>query len=119
MEPIKPRNRARYDFEFPKDIADDIGISKIAIMELSPNDEIRAAKRSENDAYTLVQELAKEAIKEVDGRPVSTGDETCDIVWSQLGPVGRSLVMNAVQALSQPEKDTLKSFLNSRKVTVV
>lgn len=118
MEPITPRNRAKYEFTFPDEIATDIGIKTITIMELSPSEEIRAAKRAENDAFTLVQEMAKEAIKQVDARAVSSGDESVDIVWSQLGPVGRSLVMNAIQAISQPQKNDMQSFLKSRKVTV-
>lgn len=118
MEPIKPRARAKYEFEFPAHVAADIGITKLVLTELTPSEEIRAAKRAENDAFTLVQELAKESIREVDGRPVSTSDESADIVWVQLGQVGRSMLMNATQAVSQPSKDDLRSFLLSRKVTV-
>ena len=118
MEPITPRNRARYEFTFPEAVARDIGITKIVITELSANEEIRASKRAENDAFTLVQEMAKEAIKQVDDKVVSTADESVDVVWGQLGPVGRSMVMNAIQAISQPQKADLQSFLLSRKVTV-
>lgn len=118
MEPVTPRNRAKYEFTFPASVSDDIGIKNITIMELSPNEEIRAAKRAENDAFTLVQEMAKESIKQVDGRPVSTGDDSVDVVWGQLGSIGRSLVMNAIQAISQPQKADVQSFLLSRKVTV-
>lgn len=110
--------RSRYTFTFPPDIAEACGYQTVTLRELSPSEELRAAKRAETDPMALAYEIAKEAVSEADGVPVTTADASSDIFWAKLNPAGRQLVLTAHAAISSPTRDQVSSFLGSRVVKV-
>ncbi len=105
-------------FTFPDDVKEVSGYATVSIKELSPSDELRAARRAEQDPISLAFEMAKESVCASDQGPISTSDQSCDLFWVKIGPVGRNLVLQAYTAISSPTKTSTKSFLESRVVKV-
>lgn len=116
--PLNTIARLTSTFTFPPEVQEASGYKTMTIRELTPSDELRSARRAEQDPISLAYEMAKEAVCEADGKPISTSDESCDLFWVKIGPVGRNLVLQAHTAISSPARSVTKSFLESRVVKV-
>lgn len=86
----------------------------LGLVVLKAKEELDAHKRG-GIGVQLVYELAKQALREVNGAAVSLKDGSADRAWSKIGPQGRALVINAYQDLHGPKEAAVESFLASRK----
>lgn len=109
-------SRPVYVFDLPEGVGSQI--KTVGLVELTPSDEIMAAKMSTGDTTRLAFELAKLSLYEVDGQRVSIGDGSADAAWLRLGPRARSLVVQAFAALNVPSSEDSAAFLRSRQVRV-
>lgn len=94
------------------------GIKSIGLVELTAEEEIMATKRCANDVARLAFELAKESLRQVDGKPVSTMEGTVDRLWNRMHPKVRNLVVAAYGQIHQPEGNETAGFLASHQVQV-
>lgn len=88
----------------------------VGLVELTAEEELMAAKRANNNPVRLAYELAKESLRQFDGRAVSLADGTSDTAWNVMGPVLRTLVITAYQEIHNPREDDAATFLASREV---
>lgn len=88
----------------------------VGLVELTAEEELMAAKRANNNPVRLAYELAKESMRQFDGRPVSLADGSADTAWNVMGPVLRTLVITAYQEIHNPKEDDASAFLASREV---
>ena len=112
----KANARPIHRFTIPEALAN--GIAEVGMVQLTSNEELRATKRARNDAHSMVYELAKQSLVEVNGAPVKEADGSADTAWASMQPKVRTLVMAAFGELHTPEEDDLKDFLKSQQVTV-
>ncbi len=94
------------------------GVKSIGMIELTAEEELMATKRAHNDPIRLAYELSKEALREVDGRAMSTGNGTADRAWNGMHPKIRTLVVSAYGQLHSPEEQDLTSFLASQQTSI-
>lgn len=111
-------NRPLYIFDVPEKVVERSGIRKIGLIELTAEEELLATKRSHNDMARLAFELAKESLRQIDGKPVSTADGTADVVWNNMGAALRTLIIGAYQSIHNPTEVDAMSFMKSRQVTL-
>lgn len=116
-------NPILYDFTVPDDLRKarkDRGIdlpAKIALRELSANDELQIASVARGSgAYQKARyDGAKRAIAEIDGKPVSYADAEIDQFWENCGPQLRELILESFEEFSAPTEDQRNDFRKSRK----
>ena len=114
-KPSKPE-RTLHTFTVPKRLAN--GITSVGMVELTPNEELRATKRAGDDTIKLAYELAKQALVQINGEPVSEADSTVDKVWDHdMSSAVRHLVITAYGKVNAPEKEDIADFLNSQTVS--
>ncbi len=112
----KSNARPIYRYTIPESLAN--GIEEVGLIQLTSNEELRATKRARNDAHSMVYELAKQSLIEVNGDPLKESDGSVDTAWKNMSPPVRSLVIMAYNKLHTPEEDDLSDFLKSQQVTV-
>lgn len=113
--PTSPRSVYLYTVPAP---LQSYGIAEIGIIELKAGEELMATKRAQQDPMRLAFELAKESLRSVDGKPVSTSDGTSDAIWETMHPKIRNLIVSAYGDVHQPRNSELADFLTSRQVQV-
>lgn len=109
--------RPVYTYTVPESLGD-VGARSVGLVELNAGEELMAAKRAMNNPIQLAYELAKEALRAIDGRPLSLGDGSTDVAWGAMCPKLRNLVMAAYNDLHSPEAAEVKGFLKSRQAHV-
>lgn len=106
------------EFDVPESIAEESGIKSVGMVTLTSDEELTCFKRAKGDNAKLATELAKTALVEADGKPLSQGDGTVDTFWKNCQPKLRQLILTAYGELhAAPEEDT-QAFLKSRKLRV-
>lgn len=106
------------EFEVPEGIAasyNGVPVRSIGLISLRASEEAKAHKRAAGVAVRLAYELAKQSLYEVNGQRVSLEDGSADTAFSDMGPVVRSLILQAYAEIHTPEEDATASFLGSRK----
>jgi len=91
-------------------------IRSVGLTELSAEDEIAATRRARGDQIRLAFELAKQSLREVNGKPVKLADGSADKAWNSLGARLRNLVLQAFTEIHTPEEGVIDTFRASRKV---
>ncbi len=109
-------DRPIYRYTIPANIAN--GTKSVGLVLLTTDEELRATKRSHTDTHRLAYELSKQALVEVDGKPVNEGDGSIDTAWDAMSPKVRGLVLVAYASLHTPEDEETTSFLKSQQVSV-
>lgn len=107
-------------FTVPSRLAQETGITKLGFVELTAGEEIMATNRAAT-AVQLAFELAKECLRFVNDKPVSTADGTMDSFWSRRAPEMskvRQLVITAYNFIHVPNKDEVGGFLDSMQISV-
>lgn len=94
------------------------GIKTVGLIELTANEELMATRRSAMSPMALAAELAKESLRKVDSKSVSTTDGTADFAFNTMHPKIRTLVMSAYNLLHNPDGDDTKGFLDSQEMSV-
>ena len=113
-----PIKRPTYVYRMPSGLAAETGVSEVALVELTAEEELLATKRARGDAIRLGFELAKESLRRVDRANLSTVDGTADIVWNRMPAKVRLLVVSAYGDIHGPKEGEAADFLKSRAVTV-
>jgi hypothetical protein len=108
-------SRPVYVFKLPKVVN---GIESIGLIELTVQEEMQAAKRSNGDPIRLAYEQVQQAVWEINGERVRLSDGTVDKAFDKMGPALRNMVMTAHARLQTPADGDLDAFLQSRQVRV-
>lgn len=112
-------SRPVYTFDVPEKLAAESETSSIAVVQLTAGEEMAASKRAQMEPIRLAYELAKEALRAVNGKPVSTADGTADAWWENPRNTKiRTLVVSAYNLVNAPSQDETAGFLKSCSVTV-
>lgn len=114
---VRPKGRAVFTYTIPESLRQTnsgVVVTSIGIAELTPMDEIDAAKASRGDATRLAFELAMRSLAEVNGKAVSLGDGSAENAWLSIGPKLRNLAMAAYSEINQAGEGSVSSFLKSR-----
>lgn len=104
--------RVVHRFEIPESVPGDI--RSLGLVELSAEDELKVEARCKGAPDKRAQEMAKAAIVEVNGKPVSVGDGSCDAAWSGMHPKVRMLVSSAWLKLHLASDEETAAFFASR-----
>jgi hypothetical protein len=105
--------RVVFEYEFPVSLG--LAFKTIGLVELTVNEEKQAHALGGSQPLSLMGELCKWSIYEVDGVRVSRADDRVDEVWEQLGPKGRNLLLQAYNEMSNPGDAVTDAFRSSRK----
>jgi hypothetical protein len=108
--------RPVYEFEIPTSLG--CPLKSVCLVELTVEEELQATKRARGDQFRLAWELARQSLVMVDGKAVTTADDTSDRAWEAMPPTVRQLVLGAYADLHQPQDDAVTAFRASRKVRV-
>lgn len=114
----KAKMRPIFRFDVPEGLAKTTGIKKLGLHQLTASEELMATKRARNDTHRLAYELAKQALVEIDGKPITLGDGSADTAWGDMHPKIRTLAVAAFGELHSPEEDEIAGFLKSQTVHV-
>lgn len=109
--------RLVHEYDIPKELVAESGYRTVGVVSLSADEELMATRRAAGDQVRLAFELAKEALRFVDDKAVSTADGTVDPIWNKpdFSKV-RTLVVTAYNATNQPTQESTQAFLKSRRV---
>ena len=94
-------------------------LKEVGIGELTPEEELMAARRAGGDQIVLAMELAKQSLLEVNGTQCSLGDGTTDIWMSKMQPQVRTLITSAYGTLNTPKSGEVEAFLSKGMAKVV
>lgn len=113
--------RVLYTFTVPPKLAAETGVKTLGLVELTAGEMELATARAGENKLAMGHELAKECLRAVDGKFVSTGDGSADAWWgstesgySKL----RALVFTAYAKLHNPEATDAAAFLESQTARV-
>jgi hypothetical protein len=109
-------------FTIPKSIP--CPYDEVGMVELKSGEEMQASKRSEMSPMRLPAELTKQSL--VAGKlrdsevtvKLSAADGSVDEAWDKLGPMVRSMCIQAYNEMHSPPEGATEGFLKSRKVVV-
>lgn len=89
------------------------GDRQIACWVISAGDRKLALSRAQGDANRSVEEMTKQMIRLVDGKPVdwSKASTSPEILWAEIGEKCRSLVTRTFLRLHQLDADEMRTFL--------
>lgn len=111
--------RAVHTFTLPASLAGESGTASVGVVALTAAEEMMASRRSQSDPIQLAYELAKESLRTVDGRAVSTADGSADVWWENPANTKvRTLVVTAYNSVNAPSRDETSDFLKSCTVSV-
>lgn len=116
---MSDKKRPLFVFQIPDNLLEEAdGIKSVGIIELRPREEMMASRRAQNDGARLAFELAREALRRVNDRAVSTGDGSTDTVFDNLHPKIRTLIVTAYSSVNTPKDEQVATFLQSRQVVL-
>jgi len=107
--------RPVHEFTVPASIGG-TSYQTIGIVELTPEEEIRAAARAGHERYRLAMELSKQSLFMINGSRVREADGTLDRAWAGMPPKLRTLIASAYAEVHSPSDSELSSFLAGRTV---
>lgn len=113
--------RVVYEYPVPEEFQECSGgekITSIGVAELTPQEELDAARRAGGDNMALALELSKTAMVEVNGTPVTIGDGSADIWWSKMRPQLRTLITTVYADNNTPSEKAVEGFRKGRKAKV-
>lgn len=113
--------RETYWFDVPATLAATTGVTKVGLIELRSGEELMATRRSGGDPIRLALELARESLRHINDKRLSTGDLSADEFWEseKRGMAAlRTLVLAAYNKIHAPARDDVASFLGSQKISV-
>lgn len=108
--------RTIHRFNIPASIPGDV--RSIGLVEITADEELRAEQRCKGASDKRAQEMAKQALVEVNGQPVSFADGSVDKAWLNLHPKVRVLLASAWVRLHLANDDEVESFFASRTSSV-
>lgn len=112
---VKP-DRVIHRFKVPESIGGDI--REIGLVEMTAEEELMVEARCRGASDKRAHEMAKQAIAEVNGKPVSLADGSVDKAWSSMLPKVRVLVSSAWVRLHLANDEEVEGFFASRTSSV-
>jgi len=114
------KHRVVREFTLPESLIgkDSIGPRKVALRQLSADEELMASKIGRFDIMRAQYAAAKLSIVELDGKPVHYADTVLEAFWERSDPRVRSLLLQAYNRLSSPTKEEEEDFFGSEVVKV-
>jgi len=109
-------DRVIHRFAVPDSIPGEI--RSLGLVEITAEEELKADARCRGASDKRAQEMAKQAIVEVNGEPVRVGDGSVDRAWNNMHPKVRTLVSTAWVRLHLANDDEVESFFASRTSSV-
>lgn len=116
LEGQQKRVRQIFTYEIPLSVGGDV--RAIGFVELTASEERMAVKRAGNDHLRIAQEMAKQSLVEINGKPVTLADGSVDTIFEHMRPQVRELVVMAFGEVNGAAEDTKEAFLKSRRVKV-
>lgn len=114
---LTPRAREVYTYVIPPTLHR-YGIKSVGFVLLTPNEEMMAQRRANNNAIRMTFEMVKESLRVIDGRAVSQADGTVEAALEGMHPKVRNLLVTAYTMLHNPKDDEINSFLSSQQTEV-
>jgi len=109
-------SRVIHRFNVPDSIPGDI--RSLGLVEITAEEELRAEQRCKGASDKRAQEMAKQAIAEVNGQVVSFADGSLEKAWHSMHPKVRVLISSAWVRLHLATDDEVESFFASRTSSV-
>jgi hypothetical protein len=116
MEAPQKAGRAINTFKVPSSIGG--SVLSVGLVELTADEEMMAEKRAGADRPRVAVELSKQALAEVNGKPVNLTDGSADTAWNSLPAKVRTLVITAYTRLHIPSDEEMGGFFASMEVRV-
>lgn len=113
--------RMLYTYNVPEQLAQQCGVRTVGLVELTADEELRAARRASGDPYAFAIQALKESVRVVDGVALSTNDLSAEQFWARTNPGMprfRALVLAAYNTIHNPAKEDAALFLASREMTI-
>lgn len=112
------RNETRviHRFTVPDSIPGDV--RSIGLVEITAEEELQAEQRCKGASDKRAQEMAKQAIAEVNGAAVSLVDGSVQQAWNGLHPKVRTLIASAWVRLHLANDSEVDDFFASRTSSV-
>ena len=108
-------------FDVPEELAKEVGVTKVGLVEITAGEEVTAARRAGMNVASLALEYAKESLRWVNDAPISMNDLSGDAFWSStkagMAPL-RSLITSAYSVIHNPKGGQTDTFLKSRRRTI-
>lgn len=111
------QRRAKHVFTVPPSLHS-YGIQTMTFVALRADEEILATKRAGTDIVRVGFELAKESLRAVNDKPVSTSNGTADTAWNEMDPKVRNLALLAYQSIHTASDVAASDFLKSAQVQI-
>jgi hypothetical protein len=110
-------DRAVHVYNVPAKIAAATGVKTVGVVELTGYEELMATRRAGTEPMRLASELARESLKQVNGKPIN--DEEADTFWSSPKNTKlRTLVITAYNSVNSPTNEEAATFLQSCQIEV-
>ena len=113
----REKERALHVFSIPAKLAEKIGVNNIGLVELTGEEELMVTSRARNDVARLAYELARESLRMINDKPVSTADGSADKAWNTMHPQVRGMVVQAYSDVHNADSTDVQAFLESRVTT--
>ncbi len=110
------QSRVIHRFNVPASIPGDI--RSLGLVEITAEEELRAEQRCKGASDKRAQEMAKQALVEINGEPVGFADGSVDKAWNEMPPKVRTLLASAWVRLHLANDDEVESFFASRTSSV-
>lgn len=108
--------RVIHRFKVPDSIPGDV--RSIGLVEITAEEELQAEQRCKGASDKRAQEMAKQAIAEVNGAAVSLVDGSVQQAWNGLHPKVRTLIASAWVRLHLANDSEVDDFFASRTSSV-
>ena len=112
----RPAPRAIFTYKVPPGV--DPEVTSIGLVQLTVRENELAMTRAANDGTKILTEEAREALREVNGLPVSQGDASLDRAWAAMTPKLRNLVTIATKRLHYANDTESADIFGSQSQTV-
>ncbi len=110
------KDRTIHRFKVPDSIPGDI--RSLGLVELTADDELKVEARCKGNSDKRAQEMAKAALAEINGQPVSVSDGSADSAWSGMHAKVRMLVTSAWLKLHLATDEESAAFFGSRTSSI-
>jgi hypothetical protein len=114
--------RPVHTFTVPEAHRATIGLTSLGLVELTADEELSVMSRMRGASVAAgvraQYDLAKASIVQVDGKPVSSADESLELAWVAMRPKARALLLRAFQQLHSPPAELEAGFLSGETTSV-
>ena len=109
-------NRVVHRFKVPDSIPGEV--RSLGLVEITAEEELQVEQRCKGASDKRASEMAKQAIVEINGEPVSLLNGTVQQAWNEMHPKVRTLLASAWVKLHLANDDEVESFFASRTSSV-